>query len=101
MLKHIVLWKLDANYTAVEKDKIKHEFRQRLTGLKDEIPELLTLEVFFNSELASSSNYDIILETIFNSIDDLNTYQHHPAHQNVVAYVKSLKQQRAAIDFMF
>jgi hypothetical protein len=101
MIKHIVLWKLDASYSDLEKEEIRNEFRQKLVGLKDQIQVLLNLEVYLNSDKASGSNFDILLETIFNSFDDLNTYQLHPSHIKVVEYVKTLKLQRAAIDFQF
>jgi hypothetical protein len=101
MVKHIVLWKLDDDYSSSDKEEIKNEFRQKLSGLKSQIPVLLNLEVFINGELASTSNFDILLETVFNSFDDLNIYQSHPSHIRVVEYVKSLKLQRAAIDFQF
>jgi hypothetical protein len=101
MIKHIVLWKIDASYSNSERETIKNEFRQRLFGLKEQIPVILNLEVYLNSELATGSNYDLMLDTVFNSIEDLNTYLLHPAHIKVVEYVKSLPLQRAAIDFQF
>jgi hypothetical protein len=101
MVKHIVLWKLDASYSSDDKEKIRNEFREKLYRLKSDIVVLLHIEVSLNSEKASASNYDIMLETLFNSFEALNTYQLHPAHIKVVEYVKSLKLQRAAIDFMF
>lgn len=101
MVKHVVLWKLDARYSDKEKEIIRSEFRQKLLRLKDQITVLLNIEVYLKSEQASESNFDIMLDTVFNSLDDLNTYQLHPSHIKVVEYVKSLKLQRAAIDFQF
>jgi hypothetical protein len=101
MIKHIVLWKLDELYSESEKIKIRKEFHDKLFSLKNDIPVLVNIEVYMNSEKASATNYDIMLDTVFNTFDDLNTYQVHPAHVKVVEYVKSLRLQRAAIDFMF
>lgn len=101
MIKHIVLWRLDASYSEEEKSDIMHEFRNRLAQLDKKITELLHLEVYFRDKTTSETNYDIILDSVFNSVEDLNTYQNHPEHLKVVAYGKTLKLQRAAIDFSF
>jgi hypothetical protein len=100
MVKHIVLWKLDAGYSAEDKKTICNDFHKKLYNLKNEITVLAHIEVFMNNEKTSVTNYDIMLDTAFNSLDDLNTYLSHPAHLKVVEYVKTLKLQRAAIDFM-
>jgi hypothetical protein len=100
MIKHVVLWKLDERYSDSEKHKIRQEFRERLYSLKNDIPVLLHIEVYLNSENSAAVNHDIMLDTVFNTFDDLTTYQSHPAHIRVVEYVKTLKLQRASIDFM-
>jgi hypothetical protein len=99
MIKHIVLWKLDESYSFEEKQNILEIFSDKLFNLVGKIEELKSLSVHLNSKEASSSNYDIMLETTFNSFIDLDTYQIHPEHQKVVEYVKSLKRQRACIDY--
>jgi hypothetical protein len=101
MIKHIVLWKLDDGYSFTEKDNILKTFTEKLMGLSGKIDELKSLAVHLNSKEAASANYDILLETTFNSFVDLDAYQVHPEHQKVVEYVKSLKRQRACIDFEF
>lgn len=99
MIKHIVLWKLDDSYTISEKDSLLKEFSQKLMALSGKIDELKSIKVYLNSKEAASANFDIMLETTFDSFVDLDAYQAHPEHQKVVEYVKSLKRQRACIDF--
>jgi hypothetical protein len=99
MIKHVVLWKFDAVYSDNEKEKIRNEFRSKLYQLKNDVPELLHIEVYYNSEKASALNYDIMLDTVFDTYDDLIAYQIHPAHVSVAEYVRTIKLQRAAIDF--
>jgi hypothetical protein len=99
MIKHIVLWKLDESYSFEEKQNILETFSDKLFNLVGKIDELKSLNVHLNSKEASSSNFDIMLETTFNSFVDLDAYQIHPEHQKVVEYVKSLKRQRACIDY--
>ena len=101
MIKHIVLWKLDESYNPAEKEAIKNALRKKLLDLQEEINELLHMEVYLNSPEASAKNYDIMLDTVFNSIGDLEIYQAHPSHQKVLKYVQSLKIQRAAINYSF
>lgn len=101
MIRHIVLWKLDNSYSTQEKNEIKKQLKDKLTHLTKVINELVTLEVCFNSEKAAESNYDIMLDSTFKSMDDLKIYQEHPEHVKVGSFIKSLKVQRSAIDFEF
>lgn len=101
MIKHIVLWKLDDSYAKAEKDAIKIALRKKLLDLKEEINELIHIEVYENNPEASEKNYDILLDTTFNSMEELVAYQEHLSHQKVVKYIKSLKAQRAGIDYSF
>lgn len=101
MIKHIVLWKLDDSYAPAEKDAIKIALQKKLLDLEEEISELLHIEVYFNSPKAAPKNFDILLDTVFNSMEDLAKYQTHAAHQKVVKYIQTLKLQRSAIDYNF
>ena len=101
MVKHIVLWKLHESYSEKEKQSILQEFRRRLEKLDKTITVLLHLVVYLRDPQTAETNYDIMLDTVFNSLADLQEYQEHPDHQKVVSYVKGLKLHRAAIDFSF
>jgi len=99
MIRHIVLWKLDTSYSSEEKTKIKKQLKDMLLHLQGKIDQLQTIEVNFNSENAAASNYDIMLDSSFESFYDLKIYQEHAEHLKVVDYIKTLKLQRTAIDF--
>jgi hypothetical protein len=101
MIKHIVLWKLDSSYSPADKEEILKIFKAKLLGLKGKVPQIQSLEVYLNSKQADATNYDIMLETGFNTINDLNDYQVHPNHLIVVEYVKTLKRQRTCIDYEY
>lgn len=101
MIKHLVLWKFDESYTSEEKNNLMENMRDRLLALKDKISEIHEIQVYFNDDSAAAANFDIMLDTEFDSLDDLNAYQVHPEHVKVLQYVKSLKLQRAAIDYPF
>lgn len=101
MIRHIVLWKLDESYSDRDKQKILDDFRSRLLDLGQKIAVLVHIEVYLRDKSTLSTDYDIMLDTVLKSQADLETYKYHPDHQKVVAYVRTLKAQRAAIDFTF
>lgn len=101
MIRHIVLWKLDVSYSASEKNEILQTMQQKLRGLKDLIAQVKSLQVGVNDPSAPESNFDIMLDTTFDSLAALDEYQVHPEHIKVGAYIKSLKIQRSAIDYPF
>ena len=99
MIRHVVLWKLDASYSEPEKAALLKEFRTRLLELKNHIAVLKQIDVYINDTEAAKGNFDIMLDTLFQTMNDVTTYQVHPQHVKVAEYVKNLKLQRAAIDF--
>jgi hypothetical protein len=101
MVRHTVLWKLDSSYSGEEKKEIQKQLEDKLTHLIGVIDQLSFLEVSFNSDQAVESNFDIMLDSAFESFEDLKIYQEHPEHVKVGSYIKSLKVQRAAIDFEY
>ena len=101
MIRHIVMWKLDASYSSQEKIQLLGTLKEKLLQLKGKINELNSIAVHFNSEDAPELNFDIILDSSFDSMAALNAYQVHPEHLKVGEFVKSLRLQRACIDFEF
>jgi len=90
MIKHIVIWPMKDDVTAEQKEEMKN----RLEALKGTIPELVDIEVGIDEGNGTMSLY-----SAFNSSDDLAVYQVHPAHQEVVAFVKPLVAGRAVCDY--
>jgi|WetSurMetagenome_2_1015567.scaffolds.fasta_scaffold40555_3 hypothetical protein len=101
MIKHMVMWIIREGDTPREKTDRMMEVKSRLMGLKGKIPEIVNMEVHFGLPLAPKDNYDVILISDFKSWSDLQTYQSHPAHLEVGAYVKNVKQSRSCIDFEY
>jgi hypothetical protein len=98
MIKHMVMWTIREGDTPRSKFERMAEMKSRLLNLKEEIREIRSMEVLFNSPLAPTDNYDIVLVCEFNSWTDLETYQMHPEHQKIVEYVKNVRKDRACID---
>ncbi len=91
MIKHIVVWPMKDEVTAEQKAEMKN----RLEALKGVIPELVEIEVGIDVENGTMSLY-----SVFASSEDLAVYQAHPAHQEVVAFVKPLVAGRAVCDYV-
>lgn len=101
MIRHLVMWKLDESYTEFEKHSFIQDFSSRLLALKAKIPQIKSISVHINSKLAPETNCDLLLDSSFNSIDDLKTYSNHPEHLAVVEFSKPVKKQRSCIDYEF
>jgi hypothetical protein len=93
VITHIVLFKLlDRSPESVEKA------RAVLASLEGKIPQLRHLEVGADV-LHTDRSYDLALVAKFDSLDDLNAYQIHHEHQQVVKYMLSVRQSVVAVDY--
>lgn len=94
MIKHIVMWKLKEENKELNALKIK----QDLENLKDQIKEIKEIEVGININ-KSDAAYDVVLYSIFNKQEDLNTYQEHPKHKEVGVFVNKVIIDRVVVDY--
>jgi hypothetical protein len=90
MIKHIVIWPMKTDVSGEQKEEMRH----RLEALKGVVEELVDIEVGIDDENGTMS-----LFSTFNSAEDLAAYQLHPAHQEVVAFVKPLVAGRTVCDY--
>ena len=94
MITHIVLFKLtepsNENLTTT---------RAKLLSMDKEIPLLRHLEAGIDV-IRSERSYDIALVTKFDSLKDLQAYQVHPYHADVVVpHMKSVCSSIVAVDY--
>jgi phenylalanyl-tRNA synthetase alpha subunit len=81
-------------------DKAK-AIKENLEVLKDKIDVLVDIEVGLNFESSEAAS-DVVLVSTFKSVEDLNTYQQHPAHKAVGAtYVRPNVSERRVVDYVF
>lgn len=97
MIRHVVTWKL-ASEDAAERGSQAAEVARRLNALDGVVPQLRAISAGANT-IYPESNWDVTLVADFDSVDDLEQYQVHPAHEEVVAYVRSVVASRVAVDF--
>lgn len=99
MVRHIVMWKVEDHQVHGKKQDIMMQMKQRLEALKDQIEGLIEIEVGINFN-QSAMAYDIALNSLFESEEALQFYQHHPKHLEVAdGLVRQVAVQRAVVDF--
>lgn len=98
MVKHIILWQLKDELSAEEKNTVKAEMKESLEGLAGKIPGLLEIKV--QTEALSSSNAEVMLDTIFTDEESLKGYAVHPEHVAVAdGKVRPFTKTRLCLDF--
>ena len=98
MIRHIVMWKLKDEALGLQKPALAVELKKRLEALPSRVPGILALEVGLNVVEGETSR-DVVLVSTFDSLATLKAYNEHPAHQEVVAFVKQVVEERRAVDF--
>lgn len=91
MIRHIVMWKFRPG-TEAEQER----FLEGLRGLQGVIPQLRTSQV---ARSVGADNYDAVLVSEFDSLEDLEAYKRDPRHVAVSALCKSIRTDRVAVDY--
>lgn len=93
MIRHIVMWKFRPGTEAEQAN-----FLNGLRNLQGVIPQLLRSEVAVN---VGDGSYDAVLVSEFESLEALEAYKNDPRHKAVSALCKSIREDRAAVDYEF
>lgn len=93
MFTHIVLFKL-SNRSVENIESTKNI----LMDMIHKVPVLLHLEVGIDV-LHSERSYDLALITKFAAREDLQTYNTHPAHEEVIKHMKTVVESSVSVDF--
>ena len=98
MIRHIVMWKFREGT-----EEKANEFLTKLAALDRVIPQLKKCEVARN---VGEGNYDAVLGSEFESMDDLNAYKVDPRHVAVsdvaeLVEQRGLRADRVAVDYEF
>lgn len=97
MIRHVVTWKLAAS-DPTERATQAAEVARRLNDLNGVVPQLLSISAGANVAYPEA-NWDVTLVADFASIAALEEYQVHPAHAEVVSFVRTVVASRVAVDF--
>ncbi|WP_144876866.1 Dabb family protein [Microbacterium sp. 1.5R] len=96
-IRHVVSWKLAADDAEVRAEHAA-EVARRLLALDGVVTQILSISAGANVAYPDA-NWDVTVVADFASIAALEEYQVHPAHEQVVAYVRSVVSGRVAVDF--
>jgi hypothetical protein len=96
MIKHIVCFKIKEKF----KDQIPLA-KKTLESMKGNVPTVIDLKVGIDF-LHSERSYDIILEVILNSKEDLLLYQKDEYHTSVVkTLMHEIRSASVSVDYEF
>ena len=97
MVKHIIIWTLK-EMPEDEKAKVKEGIKSGLEGLKGLVPQIKDIRVVIDNP--PSSTGDLMLDSTFESAEDLAGYSKHPSHVAVAnEKVRPYTANRACLDF--
>lgn len=96
MIKHIVMWKFKDEAEGATRDENIAKVKALLEDLASRLDLIKSLEVKKN---IGSGNFDAVLISEFESPEDLAAYIVHPEHKKVSAFVKSVREARASVDY--
>lgn len=98
MVKHIVMWNFIEELNEEQKNEAIEIIRHNLEVVKACAGGVVELEVLKNE--LPSSNKDIALISLFESVEALNAYQIHPEHVKAASYIKTVTCNRVCFDYV-
>ena len=98
MIKHIIMWKLHDFAEGKSKAENAKIMRERLFLLPEKIARMKNLEVGINI-CQSPDAYDIVACSEFDTIDDLQFYQKHAAHQDFITSISGIREKKKVVDY--
>ena len=93
MLTHVVFFKLN-DRTPENAQKLC----EALLSMTGKIPQIRHMEAGVNV-VPSERAFDVALFQRFDSIADMQIYQAHPDHQEVLKYILAVTASRASVDY--
>jgi|SRR6218665_810623 len=98
MIHHIVMWKLKDSAEGKSKAENAQIIKQKLEDLAEVIPQIESIHVGINIE-NKYSNFDLVLDSYFNSMEDLMAYQVHPKHNEAADFIGKVREERNCVDY--
>ncbi len=94
-LRHVVAWRIAASDEATRTEHAQG-VAARLQSLVGVVPSILSLSAGPN---VIDGGWDVAVVIDVADAAALQAYQTHPAHQEVVGYIRSVVADRVAVDF--
>lgn len=98
MVKHIVVWKLKETANGNTKAENAQQIKAKLEALDGKIPGMLKIEVGIDFSKTESSS-DLVLYSEFATRADLDNYQVHPLHKEIMPFIMEARSERILVDY--
>ncbi len=96
--KHIIMFKITDALNEEDREKKVLQMQAVFGDLKNKIDIIHSFEIGVNSRNTPFS-YDVVINSEFASWKDLEAYVKHPEHQKAIALSKSIKKEKAVVDY--
>ena len=97
MVRHIVSWKFKDGFSETENTQNALIIKEKLENLSKIIEGIVELKVYITD--VSSSDKDLILNSLFVDEKALSEYQVHPEHKKAGTFIGTVLQDRVCIDY--
>ena len=91
------MFKFRDDIDSLNREKAFLSFKEEIEALPAIIPTIKEIEVGKNKN--ESEVWDICLNSLFESLEDIKAYGLHPAHQEIAAKLKPLLTSRSCVDY--
>lgn len=98
MIKHIVMWKFKDEAEGLTREENLLKVKTALEALPEKIDFIRHIEVNMNVN-NNGKNFDAVLISEFDSVEDVLRYRDHPEHKKISSYVALVRESRACVDF--
>ncbi len=98
MIRHIVVWRFADGFSYHENHLNAVKIKNDLESLPKIIGGIINYEVIIDP--LSTSNGDIVLNSLFSDESALKNYQAHPAHKKVSEFVRKTTKDKLCVDYI-
>ena len=99
MIRHIVMWQLLDQVDGVDKAVLLDKAKALLLSCAQVVPGIHTFEVA-TAAPGLECDCDLLLHMLVEDAQVLQAYQHHPDHEAIKPFMKSIRQSRHCMDFV-
>jgi len=100
MIRHIVLFKIKEFSSDSERSEAIQMVLDTFRSLIGQIPQIRHYRVEPDC-LQGEFSFDVIIDGVFDSMEDLKAYQEHPAHRDAVIANSQWSEKKVVCDYYF
>ena len=100
MIRHIVLFKIKDFSSESERVEAVRNILLTFRSLVGQIPQIRQYRVEPDC-IGGPSCSDVIIDSVFDTVEDLKAYQAHPAHSEAVALNRQWSESKITGDYFF